>query len=35
MLLDVEGPIETARQRGEMEIADERKINLVVDELDC
>ena len=33
-LLDVEGPIETARQRGEMDVVDERKIDQVVYELD-
>ena len=34
MLLDMEGPIETARQRGEMDVVDERKIDQVVAELD-
>ena len=32
--MDVEGPIETARQRGEMNVVDERKIDQVVAELD-
>ena len=33
-LLDVEGPIETARQGDDMQVVDERKIDQVVDELD-
>ena len=32
-LLDVEGPIETARQGDDMQVVDERKIDQVVDEL--
>ena len=31
-LLDVEGPIETARQGDNMQVVDERKIDQVVDE---
>ena len=32
-LLEVDGPLENARRRGEAEVADERKINQVVAEL--